>query len=76
MVLKRVAGFLRGDFSGVHGVVAELLLGELMLGVTNLAIRRDALGIEFYLHLHVRRGDMQRAASCATNSVSASSGVL
>ena len=47
--VERVAGFLRGNLAGGHGVVAELFLGELMRGVTNLAVGDDAVRIEFHL---------------------------
>src|SRR4029434_4914715 len=48
-----------------HGVVAELFLRELMFRVADLAIRRHALRVELHLHLHIRRGDLQRARKLA-----------
>ena len=59
--VKRVAGFRGADFGGIHRVVAELFLGELMFRVADLAIGSHAVRIELDLHLHVRRRDVQRA---------------
>jgi len=45
-----------------------------MFRVADLAIRNHALRIEFHLHLHVLRGDLQRASQLGGELAAASSG--
>src|SRR6185503_5494132 len=58
--VKSIARFGSGNFCSVHGVVAELLFLKLMLRVADLAIARDAFGIELDLDLYVGRRDLKR----------------
>ena len=58
--VERIAGFRGGEFGGVHGVVAELLLRELMLRVADLPVCHHTLRIPLDLHLHIRRRHAQR----------------
>ena len=59
--VESVACLGGADLRGIHRVVAELLLGELMLRVADLPIRRHAARIELDLHFHIGSGDLQRA---------------
>ena len=49
------------DFAAVHGVVAEVLIGDVAVFITDEAIAADDVGIEVYLDFDITGDDLQGA---------------
>jgi len=57
--VEGTARFGGAQFGGVDSVVAELFLGELMLGVADQAVIADTFGVELELDLDVGGSDLE-----------------
>src|SRR5204863_3850909 len=66
--VEPVARFCTANVSCINRVVAELLLGQLMLRVADLTVSGDSTWVEFDLHLYIGCGDMQRTSKLIRKS--------